>query len=63
MELAVRAAEVTGCVFSGVDLMYNEHNKPVVIEVNAVPGWRALQKTCGVDVPERLFAWLEQTAG
>ena len=60
IDLAIQASEVTGCVFSGVDLMYNEHNEPMVVEVNAVPGWRALQKTCGIDVPSQLFEWLER---
>ena len=62
IELAVCAAEVTGCVFSGIDLMYNEHNEAIIIEVNAVPGWRSLQKTCNVDVPDCFFGWLEDTA-
>ncbi len=59
MNLALAAADVTGCVFSGVDLMYNAAGEAVVIEVNAVPGWRTLQKTCGVDVPDRLLKWIE----
>ena len=58
-DLALRAASVTGCVFSGVDLMYNEHHQPMVIEVNAVPGWKALEKSCDVDVPQTLIRWLE----
>jgi len=63
VELARQAADITGCVFSGIDLMYNERNEPVVIEVNAVPGWRKLQQTCGIDVPTRLFQWLEKATG
>lgn len=59
MELALRAADVTGCVFSGVDLMYTENDTPVVIEVNAVPGWKTIQKTCNINVCDHLFSWLE----
>ncbi len=59
LQLAHAAAVATGCVFAGVDIMYDRHQKPVVIEVNAVPGWRGLQKACGVDVPATLFQWLE----
>jgi RimK family alpha-L-glutamate ligase len=58
-DLALQAAAVTGCIFSGVDLMYNEHHQPMVIEVNAVPGWKALEKACDVDVPRTLIRWLE----
>jgi RimK family alpha-L-glutamate ligase len=61
VELAKRAAEVTDCVFSGIDLMYNEHREAVVIEVNAVPGWRWIQKTCNVNVLTALLDWLEKT--
>ena len=39
--------------------MYNADNEALVIEVNAVPGWRGLQKTCDNNVPTRLFEWLE----
>ena len=62
MQLAIEAAEVTGCVFAGVDLMYDEFDQALVVEVNAVPGWRAIQETCQVNVPESLFCWLESTA-
>ena len=39
--------------------MYDNDQRPYVIEVNAVPGWRGLERACGVDVPETLFRWLE----
>lgn len=60
LELARWAANVTGSLFAGVDLMYNAELEPVVIEVNAVPGWRGLQRTCNIDVPSRLFEWIER---
>ena len=59
LALARKAAEVTGCVFCGVDLMYDECGCPNLIEVNAVPGWKALERTCGMSVTDDLFAWLE----
>jgi len=61
VELAKRAAEVTECVFSGIDLMYNEEGQAVIIEVNAVPGWRNIQKTCDIDVLAVFYDWLERT--
>ncbi len=63
LHLARQAAEVTGCVFAGIDLMYDEGGNAVIIEVNAVPGWRKIRKTCNVDVPTLLLEWLEQTNG
>ena len=59
-ELACRAAQVTGAVFAGVDLMHTRDMEPLVIEVNAVPGWKGLQETCGVAVPERFIEWIER---
>lgn len=63
MELARQAANITGSLFAGVDLMYNANHEPFVIEVNAVPGWRGLQRTCDIEVPERLFGWMEGGRG
>ena len=60
LHLARESAHVTGSIFAGVDLMYDAVGEPLVIEVNAVPGWRGLQKACDVDVPGMLFDWLER---
>lgn len=49
-ELAVKAAAATGAVVAGVDLLMNERREWFVIEVNAVPGWKALAPTCGLDI-------------
>jgi len=59
-DLARQAAVATGCLFCGVDLMYNAAGEPYILEVNAVPGWRALQKVSSVDVPEAVVCFLEQ---
>lgn len=48
--LALRAADVLGAAAAGVDLMRGPAGEWYVIEVNAVPGWRALAPACGVDV-------------
>jgi RimK family alpha-L-glutamate ligase len=61
LQLARSAAEVTGCLFAGVDIMYDEQDRPLLIEVNAVPGWKGLQAVTGIDVPAKVFDWLEST--
>ena len=43
------AAAAVGADFAGVDLLPTGHGY-VVLEVNAVPGWRALAAACGIDV-------------
>lgn len=49
-ELAIKAAAAVNCPVAGVDLLPTPEGGYVVPEVNAVPGWRALAPTCGVDV-------------
>jgi ribosomal protein S6--L-glutamate ligase len=59
-ELAVRAAEAVGCPVAGVDLLPGPHGELFVIEVNAVPGWKALAPTCGIDVAKELVRLLAE---
>jgi ribosomal protein S6--L-glutamate ligase len=56
--LAVRAAEAVGCPIAGVDLLPGPDGELYVIEVNAVPGWRALAPVSGVDVAAVIVRYL-----
>ena len=56
--LAVQAAEAVGCPVAGVDLLPGPHGELYVIEVNAVPGWRALAPVSGVDVAREVVRHL-----
>jgi len=49
-DLARRAAAAIGAPLAGVDLLPGKDGMLYVIEVNAVPGWRALARTLDVDV-------------
>ncbi len=54
--LALAAASAVGAEMAGVDLMTDlDRGGPVVLEVNAVPGWKALASTTGVDVASALL--------
>jgi RimK family alpha-L-glutamate ligase len=48
--LAVRAAETVGARMAGVDLLPGAAGERYILEVNAVPGWRALAPLAGVDI-------------
>ena len=50
VEWALRAAAATGARFAGIDILYDRDGQGFVIEVNAVPGWRAFEKVTGMDV-------------
>ncbi len=49
--LAIAAAAAVGADLAGVDLIADlDRDRWVVLEVNAVPGWRALSRVTGIDV-------------
>ena len=58
-ELAVRAAEAVGCPVAGVDLLPGPRGELFVIEVNAVPGWRALAAVTGIDVAKAVIRYTD----
>ena len=53
--LALRAAKAVGTPVAGVDLLPGPSGEWYVLEVNAVPGWRALAPVAGVDVAVELL--------
>ena len=55
-QLARRAAASVGATVAGVDLLPARDGRLYAIEVNAVPGWRALGEVTGVDVAERVLS-------
>jgi ribosomal protein S6--L-glutamate ligase len=57
-ELALAAATATGAIAAGVDLIQNDNGHWFIIEVNAVPGWKALAPTCGLDIANLLIRTL-----
>jgi RimK family alpha-L-glutamate ligase len=57
-ELAIHAAQATDCPVAGVDLLPGPDGELYVIEVNAVPGWRALSAATGVDVAKEVLRFL-----
>lgn len=48
--LATRAAQTVGVIAGGVDLLPRPGGGYYVLEVNAVPGWRALAPATGIDI-------------
>ena len=57
--LSLEAVAAVGARFAGVDLLYDHTGQCFVIEVNAVPGWRAFSRTTDIDVAESLVRSLE----
>lgn len=53
-ELSVRAARAVGAEYAGVDVLPREKGGYTVIEVNTIPGWRALKAATGVDAAQEV---------
>jgi len=60
--LARRAAASVGATVAGVDLLPGRDGRLYALEVNAVPGWRALAAVTGVDVAKRVLDHVAQLA-
>lgn len=59
--LAIAAAAAVSAEAAGVDLVLDpDRGGPVVLEVNAVPGWRALARVTGIDVAAALLDTLRR---
>jgi ribosomal protein S6--L-glutamate ligase len=56
--LALAAAAAVGTPVAGVDLLPGPAGEWYVLEVNAVPGWRALAPVTGVDVAAEVVRYL-----
>ena len=60
--LALAAARAVGAEMAGVDLIPDlDRGRLVVLEVNAVPGWRALSRVTGIDVAAAVLDALSET--
>ena len=53
--LAQQARDAVGGVFVGVDLLPQTQGRDIVLEVNAAPGWRGLEKVCGHNIADALI--------
>lgn len=56
IELGFKAARTMGLDYCGVDIMESSDG-PVVIEVNAAPGWQGLNEATGKDVAELIVRY------
>lgn len=59
-DVARRAAAATGAEFAGVDVLPASDGRQLVLEVNAVPGWKALAHTLNIDMAAEVWRHLEQ---
>lgn len=60
--LALEATERLGVLVAGVDLLPAPDGGWYVLEVNAVPGWRALASVSGIDVARAIVQFLDKSS-
>lgn len=58
IDMALRSAAACKCVMAGIDVLIGDDGKRYVLEVNAVPGWKALSATTGIDVAANVMAFI-----
>jgi RimK family alpha-L-glutamate ligase len=56
--LALAAARAVGTPVAGIDLLPDSAGGYLILEVNAVPGWRALAQATGMDVASAIIEYL-----
>lgn len=59
-EMAFAAAKATETLVAGIDLLPARDGRLLAIEVNAVPGWRALARAVDLDVAGLLLEFLDR---
>lgn len=59
-DLAIRAAQCIGAPVAGVDLLPGRDGRLYAIEVNAVPGWKALSKAVSIDIAREVLDYVAQ---
>ena len=57
-QMAVQAANAVGATLAGVDLLPARDGSLYVVEVNAVPGWRATSRVSNVDISDTIVEYL-----
>ncbi len=62
-DLARRAASAVGGPLAGVDLLPGRDGQLYAIEVNAVPGWKALARALDLDIASLVLEFLEGIVG
>jgi len=61
-DLALRAAKACDAAIAGVDVVIDPSRGVLVLEVNAVPGWRELSRVTRVDVAGEVLSFVAEEA-
>lgn len=59
-DLAEKTAEVFKADYAGVDIMYDENNKPYILEINRGAQFQGFEESTGLNVPSFIVDFLEK---
>jgi ribosomal protein S6--L-glutamate ligase len=62
LELATLASQALGGGILGIDLLPAKDGRLLLIEVNAVPGWKALSRALSLDISRKVLDYLQLIA-
>ncbi len=57
-KLAVKAAKAVGAEFAGVDLLFGDHEEPIICEVNAAAHIRNILNVTGINVADAMIDYI-----
>lgn len=60
-EMAIRAARIIGLNVAGVDIVRSNRG-PLIMEVNSSPGLEGIEKATGINVADKIIAFIESSA-
>ncbi len=60
LQLARRAGAAIGAPIAGVDILPSRDGRRLLLEVNAVPGWKGLSRVLNIDIAAEVLAHLQQ---
>lgn len=58
---AIAACKAVGAEFAGVDIMFGDHNQPIICEVNSNPHFRGSLDCTGVDLSPLIFRHIKSS--
>ncbi|HJM82825.1 MAG TPA: RimK family alpha-L-glutamate ligase [Nitrospinota bacterium] len=59
-EMAIKAVTILGLDYAGIDFLCDGNGTEYIIEVNGIPGWRGLQKTCETTISDHIVGLVYQ---